>query len=251
MEHVADVPTPPDAVATFDRLVALCDPVRRNLFFWLVDRDGWVSRKEAAHALGIRRGLVAHHLDRLAAAGLLDVEYRRLTGRSGPGAGRPAKLYRRVRAHLELTIPTRNPAAIGQLLAGAIADAGDNGDPVRTTATARARQAGEEIGRQQTRAASDVERRRALVAALTAYGYAPYRSDDELALGNCPYEPLASEQRELVCGMNASLIEGVVAGVGLRQTKCSLRTPTDSECCVRVTPWPTSAGTTRLDTTDV
>jgi predicted ArsR family transcriptional regulator len=216
----------------------LCDPVRRDLFFFLVDRDGWVSRDEAADALGLRRGLVAHHLDRLATDGLLDVEYRRLTGRSGPGAGRPAKLYRRVRAHLQLTIPARNTVAIGWLLVGAIADAGDKGDPVRDGANIRARQAGEDIGRQQGKARSDAGRRRALVGALVAYGYAPYEVDGELALGNCPYEPLASEDRELVCGINASLIEGAVAGVGLRQTECALRAPMASECCVRVTPWP-------------
>jgi predicted ArsR family transcriptional regulator len=42
----------------------------------------------------VSRNLAAFHLDRMASTGLLTVEYRRLTGRSGRGAGRPAKLYR-------------------------------------------------------------------------------------------------------------------------------------------------------------
>ena len=86
-----DVHEPSDAGATLERLVALSDPVRRDLYLFVVGRGGWVSRTEAADALELRPGLVAHHLDRLAEDGLLDVEYRRLTGRSGPGAGRPCE----------------------------------------------------------------------------------------------------------------------------------------------------------------
>src|SRR5688500_8556513 len=101
---VADLQPPPDAGATLDRLLALCEPARRDLYFFVADHGGWVSRDEAAAGVGLRRGLVAHHLDRLAEDGLLETTYRRLTGRSGPGAGRPAKLYRRADATFELSI---------------------------------------------------------------------------------------------------------------------------------------------------
>src|SRR3954471_10756756 len=78
--------------------VALLDePVRRRLYDWVVAQGHPVGREEAARALGIKRPLAAFHLDRLTEAGLLDAGYERLTGRMGPGAGRPARVYTRGR----------------------------------------------------------------------------------------------------------------------------------------------------------
>src|SRR5437773_10194006 len=71
--------------------------VRRALYEYVAGSDAAVDRDAAAAAVGVGRPLAAFHLDRLVAAGLLDVEYRRRSGRSGPGAGRPAKFYRRSR----------------------------------------------------------------------------------------------------------------------------------------------------------
>ncbi|HEX7474226.1 MAG TPA: helix-turn-helix domain-containing protein, partial [Candidatus Limnocylindrales bacterium] len=85
-------PAPADPVRA---IAALDEPTRRRLYEYVAGRDEPVGRDEAAEALGIGRPLVAFHLERLLRAGLLTAEYRRLRGRSGPGAGRPAKLYRR------------------------------------------------------------------------------------------------------------------------------------------------------------
>src|SRR3989442_5503090 len=90
-----------------DRLAAvtsLSEPERRSLYEHVAAAGDWVSRDDAADAVGIERGTAAHHLDRLAADGLLEVEYRRLSGRQGPGAGRPAKLYRRARRDFEVAL---------------------------------------------------------------------------------------------------------------------------------------------------
>jgi predicted ArsR family transcriptional regulator len=234
---VADVHAPPDPGTTFDQLVALCEPARRDLYFFVAGRGDWVSRGEAAAALGLRQGLVAHHLDRLADDGLLDVAYRRLTGRSGPGAGRPAKLYRRADTQFELTIPPSNPALVSHLLADAIARAGKQADPVRRRLVDVARDAGRAAGGRARAGRSDADRRRALVELLATYGYAPRAAGGALSLTNCPYERLAEQDRDLVCGMNLALIEGAVEGVGLRRTTCSLLPP-DSGCCVHLMPWP-------------
>src|SRR5947209_4013143 len=89
-----------------DRLAAmgaLGEPTRRALYEHVAAAGDWVSRDEAADALGLERGTAAHHLDRLASDGLLEIEYRRRSGRQGPGAGRPAKLYRRARRDFEVT----------------------------------------------------------------------------------------------------------------------------------------------------
>src|SRR5262249_39298268 len=78
-----------------DALSALSAPSRRRLYDHISASSTPVGRDEAAAAAGISRSLAAYHLDRLAQAGLLETTFARPAGRSGPGAGRPAKLYRR------------------------------------------------------------------------------------------------------------------------------------------------------------
>jgi predicted ArsR family transcriptional regulator len=236
---MADIQPPSDAGASFDRLAALCEPARRDLYFLVADRGDWMSRDDVVEATGLRRGLVAHHLDRLADDGLLEVEYRRLTGRSGPGAGRPAKLYRRADVGLELSIPPRNPNLVGALLADAVKGAGPAAEPVRARFLEKARGVGMAAGRGGGGSAG--QRRALLTEILDRYGYQPIGADGELSLRNCPYEPLSERDRDLLCSMNLALVEGAVAGVGVRGVSCSLRAPVGGGCCVHVTPWPSVA----------
>src|SRR3954465_4235620 len=84
-----------DRSAQVAAVAALAEPTRRRLYEYVVRRPHPVSRDDVAGALGLPRPTAAFHLDRLVADGLLDVHYERRTGRTGPGAGRPAKLYRR------------------------------------------------------------------------------------------------------------------------------------------------------------
>src|SRR4051794_41980319 len=84
-----------DRSAQVAAVAALAEPTRRRLYEYVVRRPHPVSRDDVAGALGVPRPTAAFHLDRLVADGLLDVHYERRTGRTGPGAGRPAKLYRR------------------------------------------------------------------------------------------------------------------------------------------------------------
>lgn len=233
---MTDALRPADLASTLARLTALCVPVRRDLYFYVVRRGRWVSRDEAAEAFGLRRGSVARHLDQLADVGLVDVDYQRLTGRSGPGAGRPSKLYRRSDVELVLTIPPRNTALMGRLLAEALAGGGPAAESVRRGLRAVAHEAGREIGANDGAMRSDAERREALVGLLSSYGYEPRSGDGTLRLTNCPYEPIADRQRDLVCNTNLALIAGVVEAVGLSPSNCSLRSP-NGGCCVRVAPW--------------
>ena len=76
-------------------VASLAEPLRRALYEFVVAAPGPVGRDEAAEAVGVSRQVAAYHLDRLIDDGLLSAEFRRLTGREGPGAGRPAKRYRR------------------------------------------------------------------------------------------------------------------------------------------------------------
>jgi predicted ArsR family transcriptional regulator len=52
-------------------------------------------------------------------------------------------------------------------------------------------------------------------------------------LRNCPFHCLADEDRELVCGMNLSFVQGLLEGVGADQASAALD-PSSSGCCVRI-----------------
>ena len=67
---------------------------------------GELSRDRTAEALDLAVGR-RFHLDKLVDAGLADVRFQRLTGRSGPGAGRTAKLYRRSDTEIGVSLPER------------------------------------------------------------------------------------------------------------------------------------------------
>src|SRR2546426_511642 len=108
---------PTELDAQIEGLAALSDPTRRRLYFFVASRPEGAGREEAAEAVGITRALAAFHLDRLVKGDLLVAEYRRLTGRSGPGAGRPAKIYRRSPRELAVSLPQRNYELLARLLA--------------------------------------------------------------------------------------------------------------------------------------
>src|SRR5215469_9684003 len=101
---------------------SLEDPVRRRLYDIVSARPEPVSRDDAAAAAGIGRPLAAYHLDKLVESGLLAVTYQRLTERSGPGAGRPAKLYARSDREFAVSVPPRDYELAAQILVQALAE---------------------------------------------------------------------------------------------------------------------------------
>ncbi|MEU6590026.1 helix-turn-helix domain-containing protein [Streptomyces sp. NPDC046881] len=185
-----------DEDSTFDVLGTLSDPVRRRLYRHVAAAPEEVGRDAAAEAAGISRSLAAFHLDKLVEAGLLAVSFRRLSGRTGPGAGRPAKVYRRAEGEHAVSVPPRSYDDAGRLLAEVVENAGLDRE---LQAAARAAGAAQPDAR-----ADDV------VAALRARGYEPFWDGETLRLRNCPFHALATEFPALICGMNLALIEGLV-----------------------------------------
>ena len=216
---------------------SLQDPVRRSLYRYVVAQPEEVSRDQAAEGVRVQRNLAAFHLDKLVEAGLLETSFRRLTGRTGPGAGRPAKLYRRSSSEHAVTLPPRQYELAAELLAEAVEEAGDG--PVRESLAAVARRHGRRIGedlRGVTGARAGRERRLGAVAeALAGHGYEPRREGPVLRLANCPFHALADRHRSLVCGMNLALLEGVIEGMAGGELEARPDPPGPGECCVSVT----------------
>lgn len=220
---------------TITRIAVLADPVRAALYACVARAAGGkaVSRDQAARAVRIARPLAAFHLDKLVDHGLLEASYRRLTKRRGPGAGRPAKLYRRSALQIAVSLPPRQYELAARLFASAAA-AGAPATRARLRKTAR--DLGARLGR-ETRERSGKRSGRGslwqqLQGVLREHGYEPFRTPDgAIRLQNCPFDALARDYRPLMCGMNEALLAGVVRG--LKISGCSaILDPQPGMCCV-------------------
>ncbi|HEY6429856.1 MAG TPA: helix-turn-helix domain-containing protein [Acidimicrobiales bacterium] len=221
-------------------LAALAEPLRRSLYLHVVSSLEPVSRESAAEALGLTRSVAAFHLDKLAEVGVLEVEYRRPPGRSGPGAGRPAKFYRRATQDLDFSVPERRYDLAAAILAQAVSDATTQSIPVDGALRQAAREYGRVIGAGFGAGGSDGEPGASgdddfarVLAVLAAHGYEPTRDGESITLGNCPFHALAEEHRALVCGMNLEVIAGVLEGAAAAHMAARLD-PAPGRCCVTV-----------------
>jgi predicted ArsR family transcriptional regulator len=216
---------------------SLGEPTRRTVYDYVVSVRDWVGRDQAADATGLERGTAAHHLDRLAADGLLDIDFQRLTGRQGPGAGRPAKLYRRSQQEFDVSLPPRDYELAGRMLAEAVDTAQLHGGDIADAVAAAARDEGMRLG-QSIRARlrdSTGERARsdAVMRSLEELGYEPKAIDDgSVVLTNCPFHQLAQQHTELVCGMNLCLLTSAVESAGADLD--ARLVPTEGLCCVQL-----------------
>jgi predicted ArsR family transcriptional regulator len=230
---------PSDSQTDTDLLgvAALAEPLRRRLYDVVARADDYVSREHAAKQAGVAVHTAKFHLDKLVEEGLLEVEYRKLTGRTGPGSGRPAKVYRRSDRELSVSLPARQYDLLSRILATAVAAATESGEPVNRVAAAVARAEGSRFGASHSsRARSDLAR---LSEALAAGGYEPQEVEGTLQLRNCPFHRVAQEQTELVCGLNLEYVAGVCDGLGCAGVQPELD-PSPERCCVTARSGPSS-----------
>lgn len=225
-----------DLLAQINGVSALAEPARRALYFYVVAQPEPVSRDQAAQGAGLPRHTAKFHLDKLVGEGLLDTEFRRLTGRRGPGAGRPAKLYRRSARQVAVNLPERHYDLAGQILARAIEESVSDDKPVQLAVGRAADRAGRRLAAQsraklgtlQSRAANPLS---TVAELLTEQGYEPRVGEDQIVLANCPFHALAKEHTELVCGMNVDLITALLDGLGAADVAATLD-PAPGRCCV-------------------
>src|SRR3954452_7209948 len=206
---------------------ALADDTRRALYAYVAGQREPVGREQAATALDLALHTASFHLDRLVAEGLLDVEYRRLSGRTGPGAGRPSKLYRRADREFTVSLPPRRYDLVGDILATAV-DRAATGIPLEQALAACAHEEGTTLGRASGSGAT----LGALAAVLEGQCYEPTVSEDTVELANCPFDALARKHTQLVCSLNQSYMQGVADGLGCTGVAARLE-PEPGHCCVK------------------
>jgi len=222
-----------DLAARAAAVGALADPTRRALYEHVAAQPGLVGREQAATALGLALHTASFHLDRLVEAGLLTTEYRRLSGRSGPGAGRPSKLYRRSETEVAVSLPERHYDLAGRILAVAVERA-RGGEALDAAVDAAAAAAGRELAGPDAGERSEGGGLAALTGVLADVGFEPRVEDGTVLLANCPFDALARSHTTLVCGMNRAFVQGVADGVGCAIT--ARLAPEPGLCCVKGEP---------------
>jgi predicted ArsR family transcriptional regulator len=229
-------------VQNFDRNVVgigvLADPVRRKLYQFVCSQDEPVTRDQAAHAVGVARHKAKFHLDRLEAEGLLEADYVRLSGRAGPGAGRPSKRYRRGRREFAVAVPARDYELAGHIMADAIADSAHRGTPILEALSnaAAARGAAIAAGASDRPPSADAALDIA-VHILAEHAYEPHRTDSTVVMANCPFHALAVGHTGLVCRLNHSLLSAFVDTVAPDLLDARLE-PRENQCCVTLAALP-------------
>lgn len=213
---------------------AIADDDRRALYRFVVAQREPVGREEAAAAIGIPVHRARFHLERLERAGLLETDYARPQGRSGPGAGRPAKRYRRASRDLAVSLPPREYDLAGSLLASAIDASTSTGEPVADAVARVAADRGRALGSAAAPAGeplADDDPLAAAAAVLAEHGFEPHRTDRGVELANCPFHELSRGHTRLVCGMNEALLGGVIDAVAPGRLRARLD-PAPGRCCV-------------------
>jgi len=211
-----------------DSLAGIADRALLETLAFVRAQPAPVSADEAAKALAIHRNAARSRLDRLAQADLLAVAFERRTGRSGPGAGRPAKVY----AAAPETRIREYPRHRLEDLFSSVVDA----LPKRGR-TQRLRRIGEDFGRRLAadaelepsddvtaglEAACDAVRRLGFQATLARVN----GTGAEIATPTCPLRPLVitrPELAELDRAMWAGLVEQSVRTVEAADVRCETR----------------------------
>ncbi len=198
-----------------DELQAVGVPELRNALRFVRGRRRPVSADELAAVQSVHRNVARRRLDRLVDAGLLVRRHERRTGRTGPGAGRPANVYSPAPETSEIEFPERPYHELVGLLVEAL--------PERTrvkrlhdVGRALARGLVEKTGLRPTR-----DLRRALERVCVAVGALGYHAEVAevgerhavIATPTCPLRPLVIARRqvgEVDRAMWSGLIESAV-----------------------------------------
>jgi predicted ArsR family transcriptional regulator len=220
-------------------LDAVGTPALRDALLYVRGRPDPVSAEELAAAQGVHPNVARSRLDRLVDAGLLLSHFERRTGRSGPGAGRPAKIYSPAPETTAVEFPDRNYAELVALLVDELPSRA-RAKHLREVGAAFAHRL---LHRAPVKPVRDL--RRGLERVCGALGELGFQATVEevdgqravLSTPTCPLRPLVVAHPELVeidRGMWCGLVEAGVAGACAETVACETRDCFDDHASCRI-----------------
>jgi predicted ArsR family transcriptional regulator len=220
-----------------DLTSALGDPTRRAIFIAVRESPEPMTSSAVSELFGIHSNVARHHLDKLANDGYLRVTHRRPSGRSGPGAGRPAKCYEASGKGIDLHFPSRRHDLLIELLLTVLARTG--ADDLGALAEEVGREYGHELAAQigAPGEAGYEEAVRAVARAMTGIGFemAPDLEGQRLLTSRCPFGTAAADHPEVVCSLDRGVVSGLFGelAAGCRPV---LRPSPEDEACITEVP---------------
>ena len=222
-----------------DALEAVGDPELREALRFVRSRPRAVSSDELAKAQSVHRNVARARLERLTGAGVLVSSFERRSGRRGPGAGRPAKVYSPAPETTGIEFPERNYAELVGLLVDALPERGRK----RRLRELGTRLAGPLARRARLTPAGDL--RSGAERVCEALGRLGFQASVEeirddsvvIATPTCPLRPLVVARPELAevdRGMWCGLLEAALDDVHAAEIVCETRDCLDDHASCRV-----------------
>ncbi len=199
-----------------DLTASLGDPTRRGIYVTVREAADPMTAMEVSELFGIHPNVARHHLDRLASDGYLQVTRQRRSGRTGPGAGRPAKCYEATDKEIAVQFPPRRHDLLAELLVQVLERVAP------ADAAAVAEEVGFEYGRQlAAEIGAPAEEGfegavKAVASAMMGVGFetAPDPAGDRLLTSHCPFGAAAEKHPEVVCRIDQGIVRGMLDALG-------------------------------------
>lgn len=219
-----------------DLTAALGDPTRRGIYIALREAPDALTANQVAELFDIHANVARHHMDKLAEEGFLQVSRRRPSGRSGPGAGRPAKCYEVTAKPIDVHFPAARSDHLVDLLLRLVNRLG--GPDIASVAEDLGRQYGrelaEEIGTPDEAGYQSAVT--AVAAAMTGLGFGIALDAEgdgtRLLTSHCPFGERAGAHPEVICSLDRGIVAGLFAGLKRPCDPVLHPRPDEAESCV-------------------
>ena len=228
--------------AQFDRDLgaltgSLGDATRRGVYIAVRESPDPLTAGQIAEMFDIHPNVARHHLDRLATDEYLTITRKRPSGRTGPGAGRPAKCYAASDKEIELHYPSQRMDLLTTLLLDLVNELAPE------TASAAARNIGYRYGEnlaQEIGLPTDkgfAQSVRAVAQAMTGMGFQMEADvhNSRFVTSHCPFGQTAMNHPEVICALDQGLIGGLMGSIDLTwQPVVFPHTTADAACVTEV-----------------
>jgi predicted ArsR family transcriptional regulator len=222
-----------------DELEAVGEPELRDALLFARAQPRRISADELAAAQQVHRNVARSRLERLVKAGLLVVGFERRTGRSGPGAGRPAKVYAVTPELAAIEFPARRYESLLGLLVDAIPAANKTGE-LRAVGAAFGRQLADSARLRPARTLQAGFERMCEAVRRLGYQASVAEVTDRGAViltPTCPLRPLIRtrpDAAEIDRGMWSGLATRALEGATVESVACETRDCLDDHASCRV-----------------
>ena len=218
-----------------DLTSALGDPTRRAIYIAVRESAEPLTTTTISNVFDIHPNVARHHLHRLTEDGYLRVSATR--GRSGPGAGRPAKGYEATSKEVSVHFAPQRSEMLVELLMKVLEKVSK--DDLSGIAEEVGRQYGKELAfeigvQEETGYDAAVQ---SVAKAMTGLGFAmdPDISGQRLLTSHCPFGEAASNHPEVVCSLDRGIVSGLFGQLSVPCTPVLIpHSRPDDDCITRV-----------------